>query len=64
MVRIDLKHRFDLLFAGVHQYGGIGKFAGIAHSDDGVFMGHADCAATIENILGVVDCVYTSRCAD
>lgn len=64
MVRIDLEHRLNMLFAGVHQHGGIGKLAGIAHSADGIFMGNTDGATTIENILGVADCLHTSCCAD
>lgn len=53
-----------MLFAGVHQYGRIGKFASITHSTDGIFMGHADGATPIENILGVIDSVHTSRGVD
>lgn len=53
-----------MLFAGVHEHGQIGQFVGIAHSVDGIPVGNTDGAAAIENILGDVDCVHTSRCAD
>lgn len=64
MVRIDLKHRFIMLFAGVHQYGSVGKSVGIANTINGIFMGNPNCSTAIENILGVADCIHTGCGAD